>query len=83
MLFFSAAKRRGINGGRVSHTGIYMGNGEFIQSAGMVKVSSLVPTALNYDAGQSVTLVGARRLLTDIGQPEITRVDQHDWYGKK
>ena len=82
LLFFSAAKRRGINGGRVSHTGIYMGNGEFIQSAGMVKVSSLVPTALNYDAGQSVTLVGARRILTAIGQPEIIRVDQHDWYGK-
>ncbi|RZL45058.1 MAG: hypothetical protein EOP00_18285, partial [Pedobacter sp.] len=70
LLFFSAAKRRGINGGRVTHTGIYMGDGEFIQSAGMVKISSLLPTASNYDAGQSVTLVGARRILTDIGQPE-------------
>ncbi len=82
LLFFAAAKRRGINGGRVTHTAIYMGNGEFIQSAGMVKISSLVPTAVNYDGGQSPTLVGARRILTEIGKPEITRVDQHDWYGK-
>lgn len=83
LLFFSAAKRRGINGGRISHTAIYMGDGQFIQSAGMVKVSSLVPTATNYDAGQSTTLVGARRILTEIGKPEITRVEEHDWYEKK
>jgi cell wall-associated NlpC family hydrolase len=81
LLFFSAAKRRGINGGRVSHTAIYMGNGEFIQSAGMVKINSLVPNAANYDGGQSTTLVGARRMLTEIGKPQITRIDQHDWYG--
>lgn len=80
LLFFSAAKRRGINGGRVSHTAIYLGNGEFIQSAGMVKINSLVPSAANYDGGQSTTLVGARRMLTEIGKPEITRIDQHDWY---
>lgn len=81
LLFFSAAKRRGVNGGRVTHTAIYMGNGQFIQSAGMVKINSLVPTAADYDA-QSSTLVGARRLLNEIGKPEITRIDQHDWYGK-
>lgn len=81
LLFFSAAKRRGVNGGRVTHTAIYMGNGEFIQSAGMVKINSLVPTAGNYD-GQSGTLVGARRILNEIGKPEITRIDQHEWYGK-
>ncbi|HTM97881.1 MAG TPA: C40 family peptidase [Pedobacter sp.] len=82
LLFFSAAKRKGINGGRVTHTAIYMGEGEFIQSAGMVKISSLEPDKNNYDGGQATTLVGARRILTAIGQPQITRVDHHDWYGK-
>lgn len=80
LLFFSAAKRRGINGGRVSHTAIYMGDGEFIQAAGMVKISSLIPEKSNYDGGQATTLVGARRILTAIGKPQITRVDQHEWY---
>lgn len=83
LLFFSLSKRRGINGGRVTHTAIYMGEGEFIQSAGMVKINSLVPTAANYDEGQSVTLVGARRILTEIGKSEITKVENHDWYGGK
>ncbi|RZK43021.1 MAG: glycoside hydrolase [Pedobacter sp.] len=83
LMFFSAAKRRGVNGGRVSHTAIYIGNGEFIQSAGMVKVSSIIDSASNYDGGQTVTLVGARRILTEIGTPQITRIDQHDWYVKK
>jgi len=82
LLFFSAAKRLGVAGGRVTHTAIYMGKGEFIQAAGMVKISSLVPTASNYDAHQSKTLVSARRFLTEIGKLEITRVNQHEWYGK-
>lgn len=83
LMFFSAAKRRGINGGRVSHTAIYMGNGEFIQSAGMVKISSILPTAANYDEYQTKTLVGARRILTQINQPEITKIEKHDWYWTK
>ncbi|WP_316803850.1 SH3 domain-containing C40 family peptidase [Pedobacter nototheniae] len=83
LMFFSAAKRRGISGGRVTHTAIYMGNGIFIQAAGMVRVNSIVPSAANYDEHQTLTLVGARRLLTEIGQPEITRVDQHEWYGTR
>ncbi|MFN0257832.1 C40 family peptidase [Pedobacter ureilyticus] len=83
LMFFSAAKRRGVNGGRVSHTAIYMGNGEFIQSAGMVKISSILPTAANYDEYQTKTLVGARRILTQIDQPEITKVEKHDWYFSK
>lgn len=80
LMFFSAAKRRGLNGGRVSHTAIYMGNGQFIQAAGMVRINSIIPTAINYDSHQSKTLVSARRFLTEIGKPEITRVDQHSWY---
>ncbi|MFN0291123.1 NlpC/P60 family protein [Pedobacter helvus] len=83
LMFFSAAKRRGINGGRVSHTAIYMGEGEFIQSAGMVKISSILPTAANYDEYQTKTLVGARRILNQVGKPEITKVEQHDWYFSK
>ncbi|RZK57330.1 MAG: NlpC/P60 family protein [Pedobacter sp.] len=82
LLFFSAAKRRGINNGRISHTAIYMGNGDFIQSAGMVKISSILPTATNYDEYQTKTLVGARRILTQIGQAEIIKVEKHDWYKK-
>ncbi|WP_316849592.1 C40 family peptidase [Pedobacter agri] len=82
LLFFSAAKIRGIANGKVTHTAIYMGAGTFIQSAGMVRINSLDPKASNFDEREFKTLVSARRILNQIGQPEITRVDQHDWYGK-
>ncbi|MCJ0742348.1 C40 family peptidase [Pedobacter montanisoli] len=80
LMFFSASKRRGMNGGRITHTAIYIGKGEFIQSAGMVKISSILPDAPNYDEGQTRTLVSARRMLTEIGTPKITRIDQQEWY---
>jgi hypothetical protein len=34
----------------------------------------------NYDDFQSRTLVSARRVLTAIGDPEITRIDKHPYY---
>ncbi|WP_410220479.1 C40 family peptidase [Pedobacter sp.] len=80
LMFFSASKRRGTTGGRITHTAIYIGKGEFIQSAGMVKISSILPDAPNYDEGQTRTLVSARRMLTEIGTPKITRIDQQEWY---
>lgn len=83
LLFFSSSKRKGISGGRVTHVAIYMGNMEYIQSAGMVRVSSLDPAAANYDVVQSPALVSARRILTDVGQPQVTKVGSHPWYTPK
>jgi gamma-D-glutamyl-L-lysine dipeptidyl-peptidase len=81
LLFFAAAKLKGTSGGRITHTAIYMGNGEFIQSAGMVRINSLKPDAANFDERESKTLVSAKRFLNQIGTSEITRVDRHTWYG--
>ncbi len=80
LLFFAAAKRKGINNGRVTHTAIYMDNGQFIQAAGMVKISSLLPNDVNYDEWQTSTLVGARRILNQVGTPEIISLSKHPWY---
>ncbi|PTT04107.1 hypothetical protein DBR11_00450 [Pedobacter sp. HMWF019] len=79
LLFFAAAKGRAAHP-RVTHTAIYMGNGEFIQSAGMVRINSMVPSAADYADFQSRTLVSARRILDEIGSPQITRIDQHELY---
>jgi gamma-D-glutamyl-L-lysine dipeptidyl-peptidase len=46
----------------------------------MVMISSLLPEAANYDRSQVPTIVGARRFLNNIGKPEITRIDKHQWY---
>nr|WP_199076359.1 C40 family peptidase [Pedobacter sp. ASV19] len=79
LLFFAAAKGRAAHP-RVTHTAIYMGNGEFIQSAGMVRINSMVPSAADYADFQSRTLVSARRILDEIGSPQIIRIDQHELY---
>lgn len=65
---------------KVTHTAIYIGKGEFIQAAGLVRINSMIRGSKNYDDYQSRTLVSARRMLTAIGEPEITRVDHHPFY---
>jgi cell wall-associated NlpC family hydrolase len=76
LLFFAANKLTR----RVTHTAIYIGNGEFIQAAGVVRINSMIKGAKNYDDFQSRTMVGARRMLTAIGEPEVTRVNKHPYY---
>ncbi len=76
LLFFAVDKRTL----GVTHTAIYIGNGEFIQAAGLVRINSMISGSKNYDDYQSRTLVSARRMLTAIGEPEVTRVDHHPYY---
>ncbi len=81
LLFFSSGKNKSLNA-KVTHTALYIGDGEFIQSAGLVRLSSMLPESKNYDDFQSRTLVAAHRMLTAIGKPQVTRVDQHPFYVK-
>lgn len=81
MLFFAAGKNR-YAGSKVTHTAIYMGKGQFIQAAGMVRINSMLSCEANYDDFQSRTIVGARRYLNSVGKPEITRVSAHDFYNE-
>lgn len=79
LLFFAAAKGRSDNP-RVTHTAIYMKDGQFIHSAGMVRINSMVPSAADYTHVQAPTIVSARRILNGIGTPQITRIDQNELY---
>ncbi|WP_207422399.1 C40 family peptidase [Desertivirga brevis] len=79
LLFFAAGKNR-VPNARVTHTAIYIGDGKFIQSASMVRVNSLVASSSDYDSFQSRTLVNAKRMLTAIGSPGISRIEDHPFY---
>jgi cell wall-associated NlpC family hydrolase len=64
LLFFGWA--RGYDGPEwITHVAIYLGNKSFIQSAEMVRISSLDPSAPNYDEHHSRALLYARRILQD------------------
>lgn len=70
---------------RISHVGIYIGNGEFIHSATSVRINSLLPEAANYYEG-STRLVRVRRIITQIDKIEgegILTIKNHPWYFPK
>jgi len=77
-LLFFGSRRGGIP--NVTHTAIYMGNGEYIEESGLVRIGSMVPGAPNHNNLVSGSLVSASRMLNSIGTPGITRVDQHPFY---
>lgn len=77
-LMFFGSSRRGRP--RASHVGMYIGNGEFIHCAGMVKVNSLDSTKLNYSRPRRDSYLGARRMIgTPAGKGAMPLL-QHDWY---
>lgn len=79
LVFFGRAKtdERSM---KVTHVGMYMNNGEYIHSSGRVRINSFEPDAENYNNYRSVTWLGGRRILSEIGEPGICRVSEHLWY---
>lgn len=64
LLFFGSPERDG-KPEMVTHVGMWIGNGEFIHSSGMVHIASLVPGRGNYDAGEHRRFLYARRIIGD------------------
>jgi len=65
---------------RITHTGMYIGDTEFIQSSGMVRINSLDSTRVNYSRYRATTLLGARRIIGATPGKGIERVSHHCWY---
>ena len=82
LLFFGNQKTDSTDE-RVTHVGIYIGNGDIIHSssgAGYVKINSLVPGTENYNAYLDSIFICARRILKCIGQPGIESVFSNELY---
>ena len=78
LLFFAAGKGRTPDA-RITHVALYLGNGEYIHSAGSVHINSMLPDAPNYNDFGPRTLVSARRY---IGQtdPSLQTVASNPFY---
>src|SRR5690606_22601832 len=78
LLFFASGTGRPANA-RVTHVALYLGNGEFIHAAGLVRINSFKQNAHNYGALATRTLVAARRY---IGQPDpaLQLLSLHPYY---
>ncbi len=72
LLFFGTKRDDGSD--KVTHVAMYIGNGQFIQSAGFVRISSFYPSAPDYDAAHVSQFLSAKRVLTHIGDNGIIAV---------
>lgn len=65
---------------RITHTGMYIGDTEFMHSSGMVKINSFDSTRTNYSAYLLEILQGARRVTSFTAGKGLERVSRHTWY---
>ena len=72
LLFFGASAQH------ITHVGIYLGNGDFIQSSGLVRISSINPNDPKYYISKK--LVSAKRILNSLNSEGIVEVKYHPWY---
>lgn len=79
LLFFGTKASEGKRE-RITHVGMYIGNGRFIHSAGYVHINSLNTSDPDYNDVEK-RLVRARRVLTKIdGDEGIVSIKKHPWY---
>ncbi len=72
LLFFGRSTQR------ITHVGIYLGNGDFIHSSGKVHISSIDPKDRKYVAERN--FFAARRILNSSKSEGIVKVKDHEWY---
>jgi hypothetical protein len=74
LLFF------GRNAQRVTHVGLYMGQGKYIHSSGLIRINSIDPNDAVYNESLHKKLVAAGRILNSLNTEGITLVKDHPWY---
>jgi gamma-D-glutamyl-L-lysine dipeptidyl-peptidase len=73
LLFFGRSAQR------ITHVGIYLGNGNFIHSSGgRVNISSIDPNDPKYNPKRNN--VAARRIMNSLNTEGIVRAKDHPWY---
>ena len=65
---------------RIRHVAIYIGNKEFIQASGYIRISSLDPKQPNYDAGNTKEFVRASRIIGAVGRDGIWKINDNPLY---
>jgi hypothetical protein len=78
LLFFASGKNSNPNA-RVTHVALYIGNGEFIHSAGTVRINSMIKDANNYDDFQTRTVVAAKRYI-GIQDQQVQKIQENPYY---
>lgn len=65
---------------RVTHTGMYIGDSEFIHSSGYVHINSLDKNRANFNSDLVSKLLGARRVIGNPPEQGCLPIRLHEWY---
>jgi hypothetical protein len=79
-LVFFGRKAEGSKPAKATHVGMYLGDGNYINSSGYVRVNSFDPEQKDFSRYRLDHWLGGRTILGSEGTPGIVRVKDHPWY---
>jgi cell wall-associated NlpC family hydrolase len=79
-LMFFGKKATANTAEHIRHVAIYIGNKEFIQSSGYIRISSLDPDKPNYDSGNTPEFIHAVRIVGEVGTKGIWNINDNPMY---
>jgi len=82
-LMFFGKKATDNTAEKIRHVAIYIGNNEFIQASGYIRISSLDPDKPNYDPLNTREFVRASRIIGAVGGEGIWKIDDNPLYGEQ
>jgi uncharacterized protein YgiM (DUF1202 family) len=79
-LVFFGRQAKGDKPAKATHVGMYLGNGDYINSSGYVKINNFSPDQKTYAKYREGMWLGGRTILGSEGSKGIVRVKEHPWY---
>ena len=74
LLFFGRTAQR------ITHVGLYLGNEDYINASGYVRINSIDPNDPKFKRNDRKNLVSASRILNSLNTEGIIQVKNHPWY---
>ena len=68
---------------KITHVAIYLGDGDFINAAGRIRIDSFSKDKPNYSAYRDDSFVCAKRVLNSIGSNGVTTITNNKFYNEK
>ena len=68
---------------KITHVAIYLGDGDFINAAGRIRIDSFSKDKPNYSAYRDDSFVCAKRVLNSIGSNGVTTIANNKFYNEK
>ncbi len=82
-LLFFGKKNTDTTKQKITHVAIYLGDGDFINAAGRIRIDSFSKDKPNYSAYRDDSFVCARRVLNSVGSNGVTTISNNKFYNEK